>query len=212
MTNSIEPRDSRLFNRLVVGISGASGAVYAQRLIQVVVANGIETHLVVSPHGQRLLHDELGLDGLNLKGLIGAGLYSKCEAGSLPGLKLHPYRDVGSAIASGSFEHDGMVIVPCSSNTLAAVANGSADNLLHRAAAVALKERRRLVLVHREMPVSLVEIRNMAKATEAGGIICPASPGFYLLPQTLGDVVDFVVGRILDLLAVDHQLDIRWPK
>ena len=103
-----------------------------------------------------------------------------------------------------------MVILPCSSNTLSAVANGSSQNLLHCAAAVTLKERRRLVLVHRETPVSLVEIRNMQLATEAGAIVCPANPGFYLLPQSIEDLIDFVVGRVLDLLGVDHPLDVRW--
>jgi 4-hydroxy-3-polyprenylbenzoate decarboxylase len=103
-----------------------------------------------------------------------------------------------------------MVIVPCSSNTLSAVAVGSASNLLHRAAQVCLKERRPLVLVHREMPLSLVDIRNMLLATEAGAIVCPASPGFYLLPHTVDDLVDFVVARALDLLRVNHGLNIRW--
>ncbi|MFW6033329.1 MAG: UbiX family flavin prenyltransferase, partial [Phycisphaeraceae bacterium] len=181
--------------RIVVGISGASGAGYAQRLIELLVAAGIDVHLVVSPLGQRLLHDELGMEGIDLAAL--AGLAEK------PGnLTLHNYRDVGAPIASGSFVHDGMIVIPCSSNSLAAVATGSAQNLMHRAAAVALKERRKLVLVHREMPVSLVEIRNMAAATEAGVIVCPASPGFYMLPEKIEDLVDFVVARGLDLLGV----------
>ncbi len=196
--------------RLVIGITGASGAAYAQRLIQIAVAGGIETHLVVSPYGQRLLHDELGIEGLDSKAILGEKLHAQCDSHRLPGLVLHRYRDVGSAIASGSFRHEGMVIVPCSSNTLAAVANGTADNLLHRAAAVTLKERRQLILIHREMPVSLIEIRNMAQATEAGAVICPASPGFYLQPRTIDDLIDFVVGRILDLVGVEHDLDIRW--
>src|SRR5690606_36606381 len=113
-------------------------------------------------------------------------------------------------IASGSFRHDGMILVPCSSNSLAAVATGSSTNLMHRAAQVTLKERRRLVLVHRESPLSLVDIRNMALATEAGAIIAPANPGFYLLPKTLDDIIDFVVGRCLDVLGVEHDLNVRW--
>ena len=132
--------------------------------------------------------------------------------GQVPGLTLYHYRDVGAAIASGSFCHDGMVIIPCSANTLAAIAHGLQNNLLHRAAAVTLKERRRLVLVHREMPLSLVEIRNMEAATSAGAIVCPANPGYYLLPQRIEDLVDFVVGRVLDLLGVEHQLNVRWSK
>jgi len=192
-------------NRIVVGISGASGVIYAQRLIHLLIVGGVETHLVVSPVGQRMLHEELGMEGIDL-----ASLSLDADAVNASQIKLHQYRDVGSVIASGSFKHDGMVIVPCSSNTLSAVAHGSAQNLLHRSAAVTLKERRRLVLVHREMPVSLVEIRNMQLATEAGAIICPANPGFYMLPKTMNDLIDFVVGRILDLLDVEHDLNVRW--
>ncbi len=195
--------------RIVVGISGASGAVYARRTISLLLAAGIETHLVVTPLGQRLLHDELGMEGIDLEALAG-GAGQKAAHADAPGLVLHNYRDVGATLASGSFHHDGMVIVPCSSNTLSAVATGSAANLLHRAAHVTLKERRRLVLVHREMPLSLVDIRNLAAATEAGAIICPASPGFYMLPRSIDDLVDFVVARILDLLQVPHTLSVRW--
>ncbi len=189
--------------RIVVGISGASGAVYARRTVQMLVSLGVETHLVVSPLGQRLLHDELGLEHADPAALAGPG-----ADGSL--IHRHNYRDVGAAIASGSFMHQGMVIVPCSSNTLASVALGIQQNLLHRAAAVTLKERRRLVLVHREMPLSLADIRNMEQATLAGAVVCPASPGYYLLPQRVEDLVDFVVGRVLDLLGVEHDLHTRW--
>ncbi len=197
--------------RLVVAITGASGAVYAHRLIQLVVAAGIETHLVVSPLGQRLLHDELGLEGLTPGGL--ASLAGLPEGSALPGnLILHNFRDVGATIASGSFKHDGMVIIPCSSNTLGSIASGSGQNLVHRAAHVTLKERRKLVLVHREMPLSLIDIRNMQSVTEAGAIVCPAQPGFYMLPKTIEDLVDFVVGRVLDLVNVEHDLNIRWSE
>ena len=200
--------------RIVVGITGASGALYAQWTIRLLLAEGVETHLVVSPPGQRLLHDELGMEGIDLAALAGAGAGPTVPIGSrpasVPGLTLHHYRDVGAPIASGSFAHEGMVIVPCSSNTLSAVAVGSAQNLLHRAAQVCLKERRPLILVHREMPLSLVDIRNMQLATEAGAIVCPASPGFYRLPRTMEDLVDFVVARVLDLLRVKHGLKVRW--
>ncbi|MEX2216815.1 MAG: UbiX family flavin prenyltransferase [Phycisphaeraceae bacterium] len=189
--------------RIVIGISGASGAIYARRMVQLLVHSGVETHVVVSPLGQRLLHDELGMEGVDPASL--AGVSDKPA-----NLTLHNYRDVGAPIASGSFPHDGMVIVPCSSNTLSAVAHGAAQNLMHRAAHVTLKERRRLILVHREMPLSLVDIRNMVAATEAGAVICPASPGFYMLPRSIEQLVDFVVGRVLDLLAVEHDLNIRW--
>jgi len=189
--------------RIIIGITGASGAPYARRVIELVAQAGIETHLVVTPLGQRLLHDELGMEGINLAALAGT---TEPPAN----LILHNYRDVGASIASGSFEHDGMVIVPCSSNTLSAVATGSAQNLLHRAAHVCLKERRRLVLVHRETPLSLIDIRNMATATEAGAIVCPASPGFYMMPRTIEDLIDFMAGRILDLLKIEHSLKLRW--
>ncbi len=198
-----------MHRRVVVGISGASGAIYAQRLIRLLVGGGIETHLVVSPLGQRMLHDELGMEGIDLDALSG-GAGGVVGSGRVGELKLHHYRDVGASIASGSFLHDGMVVVPCSSNTLSAVAHGSAQNLLHRAAAVTLKERRRLVLLHREMPVSLIDTRNMQTATEAGAVVCPASPGFYMMPRTIDDLVDFVVGRLLDLLEIDHRLKVRW--
>ncbi|MEM1354201.1 MAG: UbiX family flavin prenyltransferase [Planctomycetota bacterium] len=192
----------------MIAVTGASGAVYAQRLIQLVVAQGIETHLVVSPLGQRLLHDELGLEGLNLCTLAGLP-----EDGDPPdNLILHHYRDVGATVASGSFLHDGMIVVPCSSNSLGSIASGTAQNLIHRAAHVALKERRRLILVHREMPLSLIDIRSMQAVTEAGAIVCPAQPGFYMLPQSIEDLVDFVVGRVLDLAGVEHDLDIRWSE
>jgi len=200
--------------RIVVGITGASGAVYAQRLIGLLVEAGVEVHLIVSLLGQRLLHDELGMEGINLDALAKGPTWvadsAANKACSSKAITLHPYRDLGSFLASGSFKHDAMVVVPCSSNTLSAVAHGSSQNLLHRAAAVALKERRRLVLLHREMPLTIVDIRNMELATQAGAIVCPASPGFYTLPQTVGDLVDFVVGRILDLIDIEHGLDVRW--
>jgi polyprenyl P-hydroxybenzoate/phenylacrylic acid decarboxylase-like protein len=165
----------------------------------------VETHVVVSPLGQRLLHDELGMEGFDAAALC--GMSERPEH-----VIVHNPRDVGATIASGSFRHDGMVIVPCSSNTLSAVATGQAQHLMHRAAHVCLKERRRLVLVHRETPLSLVDIRNMQAATEAGAIVCPANPGFYMLPTSLEELVDFVVGRVLDLLGIDHALRVRWAE
>jgi polyprenyl P-hydroxybenzoate/phenylacrylic acid decarboxylase-like protein len=190
--------------RIVVGITGASGAMYAMRTLQLLVAAGVQTHLVISPLGRRLLRDEAGIETLDLAELVGR------PAGEPSGVTLHDHRDVGAAIASGSFRHDGMLVIPCSANTLAAVATGAQQNLLHRAAHVTLKERRKLVLVHRESPLSLVEARNIVTATEAGAIVAPANPGFYMLPERVEDLVDFVVGRALDLLDVDHDLNIRW--
>lgn len=186
---------------LVVAITGASGALYAQRFIQGLVSAGVQVHLVVSPLGRRLLHDELGMEAIDLPALAGRADHR---------IVLYNYRDVGAKLASGSFLHDGMVIVPCSSNTLAQVAHGLGDNLIARAAAVALKERRRLVLCHREMPLSAIDINNYKILTDAGAIVAPANPGFYLNPATVGDVVDFVAGKLLDLVGVPHALDTRW--
>lgn len=189
--------------RIIVGITGASGAPYAKRTIELLVAAGVDVHLVISPLGQRLLHDELGMEGVDLDVLAGRDDHS---------VTLHHYRDVGAPIASGSFAHDGMIVVPCSNNSLAAIATGNSNNLLHRAANVCLKERRRLVIAHRETPLSLVEVRNMAAATEAGAIIAPTNPGFYMLPQTIDDLVDFIAGKLLDLVDVAHDCNTRWTE
>jgi flavin prenyltransferase len=189
---------------IVVAITGASGAQYAQRFIQGLVAAGVNVHLVVSPLGRRLLHDELGMETPDPAALAGATQHS---------ITLYNYNDVGSKFASGSFLHSGMAIVPCSSNTLAEVAHGIGDNLISRAAAVTLKERRRLVIAHREMPLSPIDVNNYKILTDAGAIIAPANPGFYLNPTSVGDLVDFVAGKLLDLMGVPHALETRWdPK
>jgi 4-hydroxy-3-polyprenylbenzoate decarboxylase len=189
---------------IVTAITGASGALYAQRFIQGLMAAGVNVHLVVSPLGRRLLHDELGMENVDLAALAGAAQHS---------ITLHNYNDVGSKLASGSFIHQGMVIVPCSSNTMAEVAHGLGDNLISRAAAVTLKERRRLILAHREMPLSPIDINNYKILSDAGAIIAAANPGFYLNPDSVADVIDFVAGKLLDLLGVPHTLDTRWdPK
>lgn len=193
--------------RIVVGISGASGAVYARRVIELLVAGGHEVHLTVTPPGARLLHDELGMERIDVRAL--AGLPADCDPKDR-GVVLYNNRDIGAAIASGSFLHDGMVVVPCSSHTLNAIASGLGDNLLTRAAAVTLKERRRLVLCHRESPLTLIDIQSMERLTLAGAIVAPANPGFYLLPRTIDEIVDFVAGKLLDLLGVEHGLKVRW--
>lgn len=187
--------------RIVVGISGASGAVYAQGVIRALVEAGIEVHLVVSTYGRRLLRDELGMEQVNLEVLAGRGDH---------GIVLHNNNDVGSAIASGSFRHDGMIVVPASSNALASIANGLGDNLLYRAAAVTLKERRKLIVCHREMPLTHIDIENMHRLSLSGAIIAPANPGWYFLPQSTQDIADFVVARLLDLLGVEHSVGQRW--
>ncbi len=187
--------------QIVLAITGASGARYARELARHIVAGGSGLHLVASPHGRRLLAEELGLDKLTAEGLVGGPALTAT---------LYPYGELGARIASGSFHTDGMVICPCSSNTLAMAAGGLADNLITRAALVTLKEARRLILVTREMPLSQIEIANMLRVSQAGGIICPASPGFYMQPQTIADLVAFVVGRVLDLLGLPHELNTRW--
>ena len=182
--------------RTIVAISGASGAVYGARLLQVLRGlPGIETHLVVSDAGWRNLQHELGMEPPAAQALAH---------------QVHDVNNVGAAIASGSFQCHAMVVAPCSMRTLAAIAHGLADNLLTRAADVMLKERRRLVLMVRETPLHLAHLRNMVAVTEMGGIVCPPLPAFYLRPQTVEDVVNHSVARVLDLIDVDHQLAPRW--
>ena len=182
--------------RIIVAISGASGAVYGARLLQVLRGlPGIETHLVVSDAGWRNLQHELGMERPAAQALAH---------------QVHDVNNVGAAIASGSFQCHAMVVAPCSMRTLAAIAHGLADNLLTRAADVMLKERRRLVLMGRETPLHLAHLRNMVAVTEMGGIVCPPLPAFYLRPQTVEDVVNHSVARVLDLIDVDHQLAPRW--
>jgi 2,5-furandicarboxylate decarboxylase 2 len=183
--------------RIVVGISGASGAMIGVRLLAALRRIGThETHLIVSASGAITAAQELGLTRSDLDGLADIA---------------HNVRDIGATIASGSFVTEGMVIAPCSMKTLAGVANGFADNLLTRAADVMLKERRRLVLVARETPLNLAHLRNMTLATEMGAIVMPPVPAFYAHPKTIEDVVDHTVGRILDLFAIEHrEIAKRW--
>jgi flavin prenyltransferase len=182
--------------RIVVAISGATGAVYGARLLQVLrAAEGVETHLVVSDTGWRNLQLEQGLARPEIEALAH---------------HVHDIGNVGAAIASGSFRCAGMVVAPCSMRTLAAVAHGLGDNLITRAADVMLKERRRLVLMVRESPLNLAHLRNMVAVTEMGAIVAPPLPAFYLRPQTVQEVVDGSVARVLDLLDVPHALSRRW--
>lgn len=186
---------------IIVGITGASGAAYAKRLVQCLCEADTRVHLVISDYGKRLLFDELDISEISTMSLVGR----ECEE-----LHIYSNRDVGAILASGSFITDGMVVCPCSSHTLAAIAAGLGESLLHRAAAVTLKEMRRLIVVPREMPMSRVDLLNALRLSEAGAVICPASPGFYMKPKTVDDLVDFVVGKILDLLSVSHGLNTRW--
>ena len=186
---------------VVVGISGASGAAYAVRLVQCLISGGADVHLVATPYGKWVLREETGIAEVSAGALLGR------ESDQL---HIYSYKDVGARLASGSFRTDGMIICPCSSNTLASVAAGLAGNLLDRAAAVVLKEARRLVVVPREMPMGRIDLQNSLRLSEAGAIICPASPGFYMLPTSIPDLVDFVVGKLLDLVGVPHDLNTRW--
>ncbi|MFH1417745.1 MAG: UbiX family flavin prenyltransferase [Planctomycetota bacterium] len=189
-------------NRIVVAVTGASGAAYARRLLQCLSRADVHTDLIISRHGRELLAEELGITNPTPGALVGS------EAAA--SVTLHAHADVGAPPASGSFRTNGMVICPCSSNTLAEIAAGMGTNLIARAAAVHLKEARRLILLTRETPCSQIDLRNMLRISKAGGIICPASPGFYMRPKTIDDLVDFVVGRLCDLLGVEHTFDTRW--
>lgn len=199
---------SRGGRRFVVGVSGASGAGYALRLLELLLAHpeGFEVHLVVSEYGRRLLFDEAGVRTIDLVSLCPSLAGKGCEER----LIVHPNQDVGAVIASGSFTHSGMVVVPCSSASLGAMATGSGSNLLTRAAMVTLKERRPLIVCHREMPLNHIDIKNYEMLSLAGAIVCPTNPGFYLLPKTIEEIIDFTVGKVMDLLGIEHQLKTRW--
>jgi len=188
---------------IVIGITGASGAAYAVRVIELLALANVETHLAISALGRRLLFDELGLKRIDADALTKG-------RGSL--LIVHNDNDLGASIASGSFLHQGMIIVPCSSNTMGKIAAGITDNLVQRAASVTLKERRKLILAYRESPMSHIDLLNMQRLSEAGAIIAPLSPGFYLLPQNIEDLVDFMAGKLLDLVGVPHELNTRWAE
>ena len=182
--------------RIIVGISGASGAVYGARLLQALrEIGGVESHLVVSSAGWRNLRHELDMEQPEVEALADV---------------VHDLANVGASIASGSFAAHGMVVAPCSMRTLAAIAHGLADNLLTRAADVVLKERRRLVLMVRESPLHLAHLRNMTTVTEMGAIVCPPVPAFYQRPTTVTEIVDHSVARALDLLGIDNALAPRW--
>ncbi|WP_322997604.1 UbiX family flavin prenyltransferase [Castellaniella sp.] len=180
--------------RLVVGISGATGAQYAIRLLNLARSQDVETHLVVSPSGVLNIRHELGMDRQAVHALAD---------------RVYSPRDVGATLASGSFATAGMVVVPCSMRTLAAVAHGLSDNLITRAADVTLKERRRLVLMVRETPFNLAHLRNMTAVTEMGGVIFPPLPAFYMRPTSIDEMIDHTVCRVLDLFDI-HVPGPRW--
>ncbi len=222
---------------ICIGVTGASGAVYSLRLIEVLLATGYDIHLSISPSGAQVIHEEMDLrvdlndfqpadlmleDVTNasdskirmLQASAGIGTADSnvlsVEAGRVGQLHYHHYQNFNAPIASGSFLTQGMVITPCSGSTLSAVAHASSGNLIQRAAEVHLKERRKLILVPRETPLSLPHIDNLRKCTEAGAVMMPAAPGWYHGVNTLRDLVDFMVARICDQLGIDNALINRW--
>jgi 4-hydroxy-3-polyprenylbenzoate decarboxylase len=194
---------------VAVAITGASGAIYATRTLAALLERGVHVELIVSDYGRRLLRDELG-ESASVDRIV-PFLSEKYGAGVGAGtVTLHSNRDLGATIASGSHGCAGMAIVPCSMKTLAAVAHGLSRNLVERAADVMLKERRRLVIVPRETPMSLPQLRNMVLCAEAGAIILPAMPAFYQQPKTFEDLADFLAGKILAALRFEHDLYPAW--
>jgi flavin prenyltransferase len=181
--------------RLIVAITGASGAIYGTRLLGHLRSAGVETHLVLSSAGVLNAHHELGLRRPAIEQLADV---------------VHPVTDLGASIASGSFECEGMVVAPCSVKTLAGVAHGFGDNLIGRAADVCLKERRRLVLLVREAPLNLAHIRAMEAVTLMGGVVFPPVPAFYLRPASIDALVDGTLARVLDLFGIEHSIAPRW--
>jgi flavin prenyltransferase len=194
---------------IAIAVTGASGAVYATRTVAALLERGVHVELIVSDYGRRLLRDELG-EQASVDRLI-PFLTEKYGAGVSAGtVTIHSNRDLGATIASGSHGCSGMAIVPCSMKTLAAVAHGLSRNLIERAADVMMKEQRRLVIVPRETPMSLPQLRNMVLCAEAGAMILPAMPAFYQQPKTLDDLADFMAGKILSALGFEHELYPAW--
>jgi 4-hydroxy-3-polyprenylbenzoate decarboxylase len=194
---------------IIVAITGASGAIYATRTVAALLERGCHIELVVSDYGRRLLRDELGDDAAidKLMDYLVATYGEGVRAGTYT---LHSNRDLGAKIASGSQNCDSMVIVPCSMKTLAGVAHGLSRNLIERAADVMLKERRKLILLPRETPMSLPQLRNMVLCAEAGAMLMPAMPAFYQMPQTLDDLANFMAGKILTAIGFEHELYPAW--
>ncbi len=204
-------------NDLVLAMTGASGAPYGVRLLEVLLAAGRTIHLVLSPAAAQVILQEMDrrvdLEHFRLQDLLGEDPLTPGPSppeGRGGKVLYHDYRNFMAGIASGTFPTGGMVICPCSSGTAAAIAHGLSQNLIHRAADVHLKEKRKLVLVPREAPLSIVQLRNLTICAEVGAVVLPASPGFYAKPQSLNDAIDFIVGRICDQLGVEHQLFRRW--
>ncbi len=199
---------------LVVAFTGASGSPYGLRLVEVLLRAGRTVHLTISPAAVEVLEAETGrtvklaADAFDPAALFGP----RAPELDLARLRYHHFRDFQAGIASGSFLTGGMAVCPCSLGTLAAIAHGVSENLIHRAADVHLKERRKLVLVPRETPLGLIALKNMVAVTEAGAVVLPAMPAFYTRPQAIADLVDFVVARVCDQFGVEHGLSKRWSE
>lgn len=191
--------------RLVVGITGASGSIYGIRLIETLLDLEYNVHLVISNAGWRVLKEEMDWDVTNRDAVLEEKFGNR--AGSLI---YHPVSDIGASIASGSYLADGMIIMPCSMGTLSSIAQGSSDNLMSRAADVMMKEGRTLILVPRETPLHAIHLENMLKLSRLGVRMIPAMPAFYYKPQTMDELILFLVGKVLDSLRIPHQLFTRW--
>ncbi|MEX2416202.1 MAG: flavin prenyltransferase UbiX [Paenibacillaceae bacterium] len=191
--------------RWIIGITGASGSIYGVTLTHYLLQHNYTVHLVITDAGWRVLHDELGWNTTKRSETINEqfGDYEST-------FKFHPIQDIGASIASGSYRVDGMVIVPCSMGSVAAVANGSSNNLLQRAADVMLKEGRKLIIVPRETPLSAIHLENMLKLARLGVTIAPAMPAFYHKPGNIEDMVNFMVGKTLDSMGIHNQVYSRW--
>ncbi|NHN28725.1 UbiX family flavin prenyltransferase [Paenibacillus agricola] len=189
----------------VIGITGASGAAYGVRLSSYLLSQGLEIHLMITDAGWRVLKEELGWDITKRKEAIQQQFGSHPEK-----LHYHTIQDIGASTASGSFRTSGMVVIPCSMGTLSSIASGASDNLLERSADVMLKEGRPLIIVPRETPLHAIHLENMLKLSRLGVKLIPAMPAFYQGPQTIEDMVDFIVGKVLDSMGIEHELFKRW--
>ena len=192
-----------------LAITGASGAVYAMRTMAALLERDCHLEVVVSEYGRRLLHDELG-EKASVQRLREYLLETYGQSTANGTFTILSNKDLGATLASGSHDCEGMIIVPCSMKTLAGVAHGLSRNLVERAADVMLKEKRRLVMVPRETPMSLPQLRNLVLCAEAGAMILPAMPAFYQMPKTLADLADFMAGKILSALGMSHDLYPKW--
>lgn len=199
---------TKMKKRLIVAITGASGMIYAERLLKALLETGHNIELIISENASDLLKFEIGLkETQTLYNFLKSKYGNKIEKGKL---KAYSNQNLAAPPSSGTHSHDGMIIIPCSMKTLSAVAVGSSRSLIERAADVSLKESKKLILVTRETPLSRIHLENMLRVTDAGGKIMPCDPGFYILPKKIEDLVDFIAGKVLNLLGIDHKLFRPW--